>query len=72
MALKVDIFAKNMEVTERITDYIDKKISRLDRHLGNIEETRVDLMNNKSARNASDRQVAQITIRGKGYILRVE
>jgi putative sigma-54 modulation protein len=72
MALKVDVFAKNMEVTERITDYINKKISRLDRHLGNIEETRVDLVNNKSARNASDRQVAQITIRGKGYILRVE
>jgi putative sigma-54 modulation protein len=72
MALKVDVFAKNMDVTERIIDYINKKISRLDRHLGNIEETRVDLVYNKTARNASDRQVAQITIRGKGYILRVE
>jgi putative sigma-54 modulation protein len=72
MAQNVDIFAKNMEVTERISDYINKKISKLDRHLGNIEETRVDLMYVKSARNASDRQVAQITIRGKGYILRVE
>ena len=72
MALNVDISAKNMEVTERINTYINAKISRLDRHLNNIEETRVDLAYIKSARNASDRQVAQITIRGRGYILRVE
>jgi putative sigma-54 modulation protein len=72
MALKVDISAKNMEVNERISNYINTKISRLDRHLNNIEDTRVDLAYIKSARNASDRQVAQITIRGRGYILRVE
>ena len=72
MALKVDISAKNMEVTERINTYINTKISRLDRHLSNIEDTRVDLAYIKSARNASDRQVAQITIRGRGFILRVE
>jgi putative sigma-54 modulation protein len=72
MALKVDISAKNMEITERINNYINTKISRLDRHLNNIEDTRVDLAYIKSARNSSDRQVAQITIRGRGYILRVE
>jgi putative sigma-54 modulation protein len=72
MALKVDISAKNMEVTERINNYINTKITRLDRHLNNIEDTRVDLAYIKSARNSSDRQVAQITIRGRGYILRVE
>ncbi|MGD0003800.1 MAG: ribosome-associated translation inhibitor RaiA [Anaerolineaceae bacterium] len=72
MAFKVDISAKNMEVTERINNYINTKITRLDRHLNNIEDTRVDLAYIKSARNSSDRQVAQITIRGRGYILRVE
>jgi len=44
----------------------------LDRYLASIDETRVDLAYLKSARNASDRQVAQITIRGKGFILRSE
>lgn len=72
MALKVELFAKNMEVSDRLEEYVNKKISKLDRFLNDIEETRVDLSYIKSARNASDRQVAQITIRGRGYILRTE
>ena len=72
MALDVAIFPKNLEVTDRISEYVSKKISKLDRFLSDIEETRVDLAYNKSARNPSDRQVAQITIRGRGYILRTE
>jgi putative sigma-54 modulation protein len=72
MAVKAELFAKNMEITERVKDYIDKKISKLDRYLNSIEETRVDLAFVKSARSAADRHVAQITLRGKGYILRTE
>lgn len=72
MSEKIDIFGRNLDITERITEYITKKVSRLDRFLGDIEETRVDLAFNKSARNAGDRQVAQITLRGKGYTLRTE
>lgn len=72
MALKVDIFAKNMEVNERLNDYVTKKVSKLDRFLSGIEETRVDLAYIKSARSQSDRQVAQITVWGKGFILRTE
>lgn len=72
MALQVDIFARNMEVTDRIKEYVDKKVSKLDRYLIGIDETRVDLAYVKSARNAADRQVAQITVRGRGFILRSE
>ncbi len=72
MALEVAIYPKNMELTDRISGYVNKKISKLDRFLNDIEETRVDLDYQKSARNPSDRQVAQITIRGRGYILRTE
>ena len=72
MTIKVDIFGRNLDITERITQYITKKVSKLDRFLGDIEETRVDLAYNKSARNSADRQVAQITLRGKGYTLRTE
>lgn len=72
MALKVDIFARNMEVTERISDYVTKKASKLDRFLNGIDEVRVDLAYVKSARNTSDRQVAQLTIRGRGFIMRAE
>ncbi len=72
MTLEVEIFAKNMDVTERINDYVTKKVIKLDRYLPGIEEARIDLAYNKSARSASDRQIAQITVRGKGFILRSE
>lgn len=72
MAVKAELFAKNMEITEPVKAHISKKISKLDRYLNTIEETRVDLAFVKSARSASDRHVAQITLRGKGYILRAE
>lgn len=72
MALEVAIYPKNMELTDRISEYVTKKISKLDRFLSDIDETRVDLDYRKSARNPADRQVAQITIRGRGYILRTE
>jgi putative sigma-54 modulation protein len=72
MPLEVEINGKNMEVTERISDYVNKKVSKLDRYLGEIDDARVDLAYVKSARSASDRQVAQITLRGRGFILRTE
>lgn len=72
MALEVEIVGRNMEVTDRIHDYTTKKVSRLDRYLNGIEQARVDLVYEKSARSAADRQVAEITIRGKGFILRSE
>lgn len=72
MALEVSIYPKNLELTNRINEYVNKKISKLDRFLSDIDETRVDLSFEKSARNPSDRQIAQITIRGRGYILRTE
>lgn len=72
MALDVQVYGRNLEVTDRILDYTKKKVSKLDRFLGDIDEARVDLADIKSARSAGDRQVAQITVRGKGYILRAE
>ena len=72
MALDVQVYGRNIEVTDRILDYARKKVSKLDRFLNDIDEARVDLAYVKSARSAGDRQVAQITVRGKGYILRAE
>jgi putative sigma-54 modulation protein len=72
MALDVQVYGRNIEVSDRILDYTKKKVSKLDRFLSDIDEARVDIAYIKSARSAADRQVAQITIRGKGYILRAE
>ena len=72
MTVEVEIFGRNMDVTDQIQDYVTKKVSKLDRYLSGIDEARVDLSYIKSARSSSDRQVAQITIRGHGFILRSE
>ena len=72
MSPEVNIQARNMEVTDRINDYIEKKASKLDKFLPAIEETRIELVYEKSARSASDRHIAQITVRGKNLLLRSE
>jgi len=72
MSSELNIQAHNMEVTNRINDYVEKKASKLDKYLPAIEETRVELSFVKSARSAADRQIAQITVRGKNLLLRSE
>src|ERR1044071_858605 len=72
MAQKVEIVARNMRLADNLKDYIEKKTAKLDRHLQDIDEIRVEVSHVKSARSAADRQVAQITVHGKGFILRSE
>jgi putative sigma-54 modulation protein len=72
MAVPVDITVRNLELSDRLKDYVTKKVEKLDRYLDTVEEAKVDLSYVKSARSASDRQVAQLTVRGKGVLLRAE
>ena len=72
MTQKVEIVARNMRLTNNLKDYIEKKAVKLERHLQEIEEIRVEVSHVKTARNATDRQVAQMTVHGKGFILRTE
>src|SRR5512142_2799192 len=72
MATKVDVQARNIRLTDRIKSHVEQRAAKLDHYLGLIEEADVELSHQPSARNASDRNVAQITVRGKGLILRTE
>jgi putative sigma-54 modulation protein len=72
MTVRVTINARNLEVNDRLRDYLTKKAVKLDRYLDTIEEVQIDLDHRKSARSAADRQVAQVTARGKGVLLRAE
>jgi putative sigma-54 modulation protein len=72
MAMELTILGRNMEVTTRLQNYVEKKTARLDRYMPNLAEVRVDL-SEQNARSALDRHVAQITIRDSyGTILRAE
>jgi putative sigma-54 modulation protein len=69
---KIETVARNMRLTDNVRDYVEKKASKLERYLQEIDEIRIELSHIKSARSAQDRQVAQITLHGKGFILRTE
>lgn len=72
MAVKIDIFTKNLELTDRLNDYVTTKVDKLEKFLDEVDDCRVDLTHTKTARNADDRYVAQLTLRGRGFILRSE
>jgi putative sigma-54 modulation protein len=72
MTQKIETVARNMRLTDNVREYVEKKAGKLERHLQGIDEIRVELSHIKSARSVSDRQVAQITVHGKGFILRTE
>src|SRR5574339_840540 len=72
MANKVETLARNMRLTDNVREYVEKKAGKLERFLQEIDEIRIELSHAKSARSALDRQVAQITFHGKGFILRSE
>ncbi len=69
--MQLIIQGKNIEMTDRLHEYVEKKVSRLSRYLPTITEARVELAT-ESARSMEHRQVAQLTLRIKGKILRAE
>ena len=70
--MEVSIFARNLDTTPRLQEYVEQKVNRLDRYLPDIDEAQVDLKV-ENARSAAHRQVAQLTVRTThGTILRAE
>lgn len=70
--MELSVNGRNMEVTTRLRNYVEKKTGKLDRYMPNLAEIHVDL-SETNARNAVERQVAQITVRdNRGTILRAE
>ena len=72
MSNKVEVQTRNIRLTEKIEEYVNKKAGNLDHYLPAIDEARVELAHHKAARDAKDRNVAQITVFGKGFTLRTE
>ncbi len=67
--MEIKVHARNLHLTPRLEDYIDKKVDRLDRYLSNISEANLELR--KEGR--TEQPIAQLTIRNaRGTIFRVE
>jgi putative sigma-54 modulation protein len=69
--MDLTIKGRNVEITDRLRDYVENKIGRLDRYLPSITEAWVEL-SVEGTRAAQDRQVCQVTVRSNGTILRAE
>ncbi|MBN2390614.1 MAG: ribosome-associated translation inhibitor RaiA [Anaerolineae bacterium] len=67
----LQIYTRNIELTERLRDYVETKVAKFERFLPSLETIRVDL-SESNARDSSRRMVAQITINVPKAILRAE
>ncbi|HKZ69605.1 MAG TPA: ribosome-associated translation inhibitor RaiA [Anaerolineales bacterium] len=72
MSATVVISGRGISISEKVREYAEKKVSKLDHYLPEIGEVRVDLSAERTARDADDRQVVQLTVPVKRGILRCE
>ncbi len=62
---------RNLELTEYLRQYVEKKIGKLDRYLPSIVEARVELAA-EDTKTAGEIYIAQVTLRADRTILRGE
>ena len=69
--MQLIVHGRNVEVTDWIRTYVEKKVGKLERYLNQVKDARVELSHN-AARAAEDRFTAQVTMWANGQILRAE
>jgi putative sigma-54 modulation protein len=69
--MNIVVRGRNLEVTSRLQEYVDKKVGKLDRFLPTIDEARMEL-SMEHTQSAQNSQIAQLTVRSRGRILRAE
>lgn len=69
--MKVTIHSHNLNVSERVEEYAEKKLAKLERYLPNIVEASLELR--KEKQKGKEQPVAQLTVRNnRGVVLRAE
>ena len=69
--MQLIVHGRNVEVTDWIHEYVNKKVGKLERYLNQVTDARIELSQNAS-RAADDRFTAQLTMWANGNILRAE
>jgi putative sigma-54 modulation protein len=69
--MQLIVHGRNVDVTEWVREYVEKKVSKLERYLPQAKEARAELTHSPT-RAATDRYTAQITVWASGQILRAE
>lgn len=69
--MQVVVKGKNMDVSERLREFVEGKLTRLSRVLPSIAEAEVELSAEKT-KSADSRYVAQVTLKTNGALIRAE
>ena len=69
--MNIVVRGRNINITPRLEENVDKKVGKLDRYLPTIDEARMELAVEET-RSAQHSQIAQLTVRSRGRILRAE
>jgi len=69
--MELNIVGRNIEITDTLRNYVEKKIGKLDRYLPTLTEGQVELAR-QTTRSANDRYVVQVTLHSNSTILRAE
>ena len=67
--MKTNLTARNLELTDRLRDEIDRKLRRLDRITHPESEASVELIT-KASHSAESANVAEVTLVSNGHVLR--
>ena len=68
--MQLSITGRSVDITDYTRSYVEKKMLRVDRHLTGVTEARIELAAENS--HGAERNVAQVTLRVGGKILRGE
>ena len=69
--MELQITGKNMELLPAVRHYIERKLGKLNRHLPNITEAKIEISKEKT-KSPRKRFVVQVTIDSSGTLLRGE
>ena len=69
--MNTTVHGRNVEINDWIREYVEKRVSKLERYLPTIGDVRADLTH-RPTRAAEDRFTAQLTVWADGQILRAE
>ena len=69
--MDIKIHGRNVEITNDVQSYVDKKFSRLVRHLPQMLDANAEIRRT-SSRSGGDRFAVQLTLMVKGHVLRAQ
>ena len=69
--MELQVTGKNMDVSPAVRRYLNRKLGKLNRHLPNILESKIEITEEKT-KSRQQHFVVQVTVNSKGTLLRAE